>query len=78
VPVSGSANGKPSSNAFTFKADWVPCGKQDSWACPFANLKVGLQYVAYTMFNGGSKNYDGFGRDASDNDLLQLYLLMAF
>jgi hypothetical protein len=30
------------------------------------------------MFNGGSKNYDGFGRDASDNDSLQLYHLMAF
>ena len=78
APVSGSANGKPNSNAFTFEADWVPFGKQDSWARPFANLKVGLQYVAYTMFNGGSRNYDGFGRNASDNDTLFLYLWMAF
>ena len=22
---------------------------------PFANLKIGLQYVAYTMFNGGTR-----------------------
>jgi hypothetical protein len=78
APVSGSANGKPNSNAFIVEVDWVPFGKQDSWARPFANLKVGLQYTAYTMFNGGAKNYDGFGRDASDNDTLYLYVWTAF
>ena|ERR1700722_597824 len=78
APESGSANGKPNSNAFIIEADWVPFGKADSWARPFANFKVGVQYVAYTMFNGGSKNYDGFGRNASDNDTLYIYLWTAF
>jgi hypothetical protein len=41
-------------------------------------MKVGVQYVAYTMFNGGSRNYDGFGRDASDNDTLFVYVWTAF
>jgi hypothetical protein len=78
APVSGSANGKPNSNAFTFEADWVPFGKESSWARPFVNLKFGLQYVAYTMFNGGTRNYDGFGRNASDNNTLYLFLWTAF
>jgi hypothetical protein len=77
-PGSGSANGKPNSNAFSIEGDWVPFGKQDSWARPFANMKVGIQYVVYTMFNGGSKNYDGFGRNASDNNTLYIYLWTAF
>ncbi len=77
-PVSNSANGKPNTNAFLIEADWVPFGKQDSWAAPFANLKLGLQYIAYTKFNGGGSNYDGFGRNASDNNTLYFFAWMIF
>jgi hypothetical protein len=77
-PVSGSRNGKPDSNAFIVEADWIPFGKEDSWGSPFANLKIGLQYVAYTLFNGGRSNYDGFGRNASDNNTIFLYAWLAF
>ena len=45
---------------------------------PWANLKLGIQYTAYTQFNGGSKNYDGFGRNAGDNNTLFLFAWMAF
>ncbi len=76
--VTNSANGKPNSNAFIIEGDWVPFGKQDSWLSPWANLKLGIQYVAYTQFNGGTKNYDGFGRNASDNNTLFLYAWMVF
>ena len=68
--VTNSANGKPNSNAFIIEADWVPFGKEGSWLSPWANLKLGVQYTAYTQFNGGNKNYDGFGRNASDNNTL--------
>ena len=78
APVSGSANGKPNSNAFILEADWVPFGKADSWGAPFANLKVGLQYTIYTRFNGGTTNYDGFGRNASGNNTLFLYAWLEF
>jgi hypothetical protein len=74
----GSANGKPNSNSFTFEADWVPFGKADSVWSPWANLKLGVQYVAYTQFNGGNTNYDGFGRNASANNTLFLFAWMAF
>jgi len=78
TPVTGSRTGKPDSNAFIIEADWIPFGKEDSWLRPFANLKIGLQYVAYTMFNGATHNYDGFGRNASDNNTVFLYAWMAF
>jgi hypothetical protein len=76
--VGGSANGKPNSNAFIFEADWVPFGKPDSVLSPWANLKLGVQYTAYTQFNGGTTNYDGFGRNASGNNTLFLFAWMAF
>ena len=78
APVVGSANGKPDSNAFIVEADWVPFGKEDSWGRPFANLKLGIQYIAYTQFNGGTSNYDGFGRNPSGNNTLFLYAWTAF
>ena len=78
APVTGSANGKPNSNAFIIEADWVPFGKPDSWGEPFANLKIGLQYTIYTRFNGGTSNYDGFGHNASGNNTLFLYSWIEF
>jgi hypothetical protein len=78
APVTGSANGKPNSNAFVIEADWIPFGKADSWGRPWANLKLAAQYTIYTRFNGGNQNYDGFGRNASDNNTIYLYAWLAF
>lgn len=78
APLTGSANGKPNSNAFIFEADYIPFGKADSWAGPWVNLKLGIQYTAYTQFNGGTSNYDGFGRNAGDNNALYLFAWMIF
>ena len=76
--LSGSANGKPNSNDFIIEADWVPFGKEESLWRPLANFKIGVQYIAYTQFNGGTKNYDGFGRNAGDNNALMLFAWMIF
>ncbi len=73
-----SANSKPNSTAFIVEADWVPFGKDDSFAAPFVNLKVGAQYTAYTRFNGGTSNYDGNGGHASDNNTLLLFAWLIF
>jgi hypothetical protein len=78
APVTGSANGKPNSNSFVIEADWIPFGKADSWLSPLANLKLGAQYTIYTRFNGGTSNYDGFGRNATGNNTLFLYAWLAF
>lgn len=72
-PVDGSNNGSPDSSGYTLQLEWVPFGKQDSFARPWLNLRLGLQYVGYSKFNGGTSNYDGFGRSAHDNNTLFAY-----
>ena len=76
--ASGSIKGSPNSTSFTVEADWVPFGKPDSFVHPFLNWKLGLQYTMYTQFNGSGRNYDGFGRNASDNNTIFLFLWAVF
>ncbi len=68
APVTGSSSGSPDSRGFIFEADYLP---RD-------NIKVSLQYIVYDKFNGGRSNYDGSGRDASDNNTLYLVLWLTF
>jgi hypothetical protein len=79
-PYIGDVSGKPDTTSITFEADWVPFGKENSfWPLrPFINLKLGLQYTVFTQFNGGTTNYDGYGRNASDNNTLFLFLWTVF
>jgi hypothetical protein len=64
----GSANGRPTTQGAVFEIDYLP----------WLNTKIGLQYTAYDKFNGRRHNYDGFGRNASDNNLLYVYVWTAF
>jgi hypothetical protein len=41
------------------------------------NLRVGVQFSHFTKYLGASSNYDGAGRNASDNDTTYLYLWTA-
>ena len=66
--IGGSATGSPNSNGFVFELS----------ALPWLNTRFGLQYVMYTKFNGGGTNYDGFGRNASDNNTLYLLSWVVF
>jgi hypothetical protein len=45
---------------------------------PWYNTRLGLQYTSYLDFNGASTNYDGAGRNASDNNTLYAYLWLSF
>jgi len=60
--VTGSGSNSPSSRGYVFELNYVP----------FLNVKLQVQYVAYSKFNGGGGNYDGSGRNASDNNTLYL------
>lgn len=60
--VSGAANGKPNSEA------WIA----EIIYSPWQNVQLRAQYTAYTKFDGASSNYDGFGRNARDNNALFL------
>jgi hypothetical protein len=44
---------------------------------PIQYVRVGAQYTAYDKYGGASRNYDGFGRNASDNNTLFLYVWAA-
>lgn len=41
---------------------------------PWQNVQLAAQYTIYTRFDGGGSNYDGGGRNASDNDTLYAML----
>lgn len=45
-----SENQKAGNRGFIYQLDWTPWGKESSWNAPWANLRVGLQYVAYKRF----------------------------
>ena len=66
--VYGSANGSPASQAAILELNWLP----------MRNLRFSLQYTAYQKFNGAKANYDGFGRNARDNDTLLLLAWFPF
>lgn len=74
----GSRTGKPDTSGYILQADWTPWGKEDSWGAPWRNVRLGIQYTGYLKFNGASRNYDGFGRDASDNDTIFAFAAVAF
>lgn len=66
--VFGSLNGSPDSSGIRTQIDFLP----------WENTQLSLQYFTYNKFNGGSTNYDGFGRNASYNNMLYLQLWFAF
>ena len=66
--VDGNRTGKINTRGLTLETFWIP----------IQNLRVGVQYTAYARFNGASKNYDGFGRNASDNNSIFFYAWLAY
>lgn len=75
--VSGSANSSPDSRGYLVQLEYVPFGKVAATSRWNLNMRVGLQYIAYDRFNGGTSNYDGFGRSASDNNTWFSFLWIA-
>jgi hypothetical protein len=62
--LTGSNNGSPNSSGLT--------GQFSYW--PWQNLDLSVGYTGYTKFNGAKTNYDGSGRNASDNNTLYITL----
>ncbi|HET7063428.1 MAG TPA: hypothetical protein VFI49_04065 [Rudaea sp.] len=68
TPVYGNINANPAIRGFTSEVFWTPV----------QYLRIGLQFTTYSKYNGAAHNYDGAGRNASDNNSLFLYLWGAF
>jgi hypothetical protein len=67
----------PDSNGMRFQIDATPWGNDVSPLGPRFNMRVGLQYTLYTKFDGASRNYDGLGHNASDNNTLRIFTWFA-
>lgn len=68
APVVGSANNSPNSNGYIAEVNYLP----------WLNVRLQLQYVAYEKFDGLKLNYDGAGRNASDNNTLYGLVWLAY
>lgn len=77
-PLTGSNNGSPTTRGYIVQLEYIPFGKMDSFARPWLNVRLGIQYTGYQRFNGGAANYDGSGRSASQNNSLFVYYWMLF
>jgi len=79
VLLYGSRTGSPETSGWILQLDYLPFNQRGGpsfW--PASNAKLSLQYILYDKFDGSSKNFDGSGRSASDNDTLYLELWLAF
>jgi hypothetical protein len=63
-----NSNGKPDSNGSMFEINYLP----------WYNTKFSIQYVMYNKFDGQAKNYDGTGRNASQNNTLYCLAWFSF
>ncbi len=73
-----SANNSPNSAGFIGELDYTPFNHGGPGFWPWANLRLGLQYVYYLKYDGASKNYDGNGTNAAANNTLYLFSWWAF
>lgn len=68
IAIAGSALNNPDTRGVIPEVFWMP----------IQYLRVGMQYFKYERYNGASKNYDGSGRNAKDNNTLFVYLWGAY
>jgi len=69
---------KPDSTGVELQLDATPFANHPSVLGTRFNVRVGVQYIAYTRFDGAAKNYDNTGRNASDNNTLRVFLWSAY
>ena len=67
----GNATGSPDSRGRIVEVNYLPLKDVQ-------NLKLGLRRTWFGKFNGARSNYNGFGRDAADNNTTFLYGQLLF
>lgn len=53
-----STDGQSGNRGTLLQADWTPWGKESSWGAPWANLRIGIQFVAYGRYIDGGTAAD--------------------
>lgn len=69
---------KPDSSGVIVQLDGTPWGASNSPLGRRFNTRVGIQYTAYTSFDGASSNFDGLGSNAADNNTLRVFIWTAY
>ena len=67
-PVGANLTGNPATQGWTLEAFWTP----------LQNVRLGAQYIMYEKYNGAAQNYNGFGRNARDDNSLFIYAWFAY
>lgn len=65
--AAGNVTDSPDTRGWMVEADYLPLKNTQ-------DIKIGLRYTVYMTFNGGRENCSVFGRNASDDTALFLYL----
>lgn len=79
LSASGSADARYGTNAISGanlqpnSIAWMP----SIWYQPLQNIRITYTYTAFTQFNGGNKNYNGLGTNASANNASWFYVWIA-
>ena len=74
----GNRTFKPDSSGVTLQLDGTAWGEGKSPLGPRFNVRVGVQYTMYSKFDGASRNFDGAGGSASDNNTLRVFTWIAY
>ena len=74
----GNRTFKPDSSGLNLQIDGTPFGDGKSPLGPRFNMRVGVQYTAYMKFDGATRNYDGLGHNASDNNTFRVFTWVAY
>ena len=69
---------RPDSSGVNLQIDGTPYGEGKSPLGARFNIRIGAQYTAYMTFDGASRNYDTFGRNASDNNTFRVFAWVAY
>jgi hypothetical protein len=74
----GTATGSPNSAGWIFELAYLPFSHGGPSFWPWLNFRIGLQYTRWTKFDGATTNFDGMGRNASDNNTFFAYVWTMF
>ena len=74
----GNRTLRPNSSGLSFQIDGTPFGDGNSPLGSRFNLRVGIQYLVFTRFDGAAHDYDGTGRSAAANNTLRVFSWVAY
>ncbi len=74
----GTAAGRPDYGALRFDALWNVLARRPLKFNPLLSTRLGLQIVHFDKYAGATRNVDGAGRRASDNNTITAYWVIVF